>query len=234
MRKIFSKKRGSWNFGGRVVPNFVNHINKSVPLYFQGHEIILRLSDFFLKNGSICYDLGSSTAELLIKLSKFSNKKVKFYGIDAEKDMVSFSKKQIKKRKIKNIKIFKSDLKKIRLKKCDLITSYYTIQFIAPKYRQEVINEIYRSLNWGGAFIFFEKIRGPDARFQDILSSLYNDFKASNGLSVQEISGKEKSIRGVLEPFSEKGNLGLLKRAGFEDITGIAQYLNFKGYLCIK
>ena len=107
-------------------------------------------------------------------------------------------------------------------------------KFIAPKYRQEVINEIYRSLNWGGAFIFFEKIRGPDARIQDILSSLYNDFKVSNGLSVQEISGKEKSIRGVLEPFSEKGKLGLLKWAGFEDITGIAQYLNFKGYLCIK
>ena len=93
MRKIFSKKRGSWNFGGRVAPNFVNHINKSVPLYLKGHEIILRLSDFFLKNGSICYDLGSSTAELLIKLSKFSNKKVKFYGIDAERDMISFSKK---------------------------------------------------------------------------------------------------------------------------------------------
>ena len=115
-----------------------------------------------------------------------------------------------------------------------MIISYYTIQFIAPKYRQEVIDEIYRSLNWGGAFIFFEKIRGPDARFQDILTSLYNDFKAANGLSVQEISGKEKSIRGVLEAFSEKGNLGLLKRGGFEDITGIAQYLNFKGYLCIK
>ena len=55
-----------------------------------------------------------------------------------------------------------------------------------------------------------------------------------NGLSIQEISGKEKTLRGVLEPFSEKGNLGLLKRSGFVDITGVAQYLNFKGYLCIK
>tara|TARA_Y100001970_G_C14165123_1_gene820834 strand:+ start:273 stop:977 length:705 start_codon:yes stop_codon:yes gene_type:complete len=234
MKKVFSKKRGSWNFGGKVVPNFVNHINKSVPLYSQGHELILRLSDFFLKNNSVCYDLGSSTAELLIKLSKFSNKKVKYFGIDAEKDMVSFSKKRITKNKHKNIKIFHKDLKKIKLKKCDLIISYYTIQFIPPRYRQKVINEIYKSLNWGGAFIFFEKIRGPDARFQDILTSLYNDFKSRNGLSIQEISGKEKTLRGVLEPFSEKGNLGLLKRSGFVDITGVAQYLNFKGYLCIK
>ena len=91
------------------------------------------------------------------------------------------------------------------------------------------------SCNWfGECFIFFEKIRGADARFQDIFTSLYSDFKAKNGLSIKEISGKEKSLRGVLEPFSEKGNLGLLKRSGFVDVIGVIQYLNFKGYLCIK
>lgn len=234
MKKIFSKKRGQWNFSGKVVPNFVSHINKSVPLYSSGHEIILQLSDYFLKNNSVCYDLGSSTAELLIKLSKFSNKKVKYIGIDSEKDMVRFSKKLINKNKIKNIQILHKNLNKVNFKKSDLIISYYTIQFIPPKFRQQLINKIYKSLNWGGAFIFFEKIRGADARFQDIFTALYNDFKSKNGLSIKEIVGKEKSLRGVLEPFSEKGNLGLLKRSGFVDVIGIVQYLNFRGYLCIK
>ena len=234
MKKVFSKKRGSWNFGGKVVPNFVNHINKSVPLYSQGHELILRLSDFFLKNNSVCYDLGSSTAELLIKLSKFSNKKVKYFGIDAEKDMVSFSKKRITKNKHKNIKIFHKDLKKIKLKKCDLIISYYTIQFIPPRYRQKVINEIYKSLNWGGAFIFFEQIRGPDARFQDYMTQVYNDFKVRNMYSIDEIYKKTESIRGVLEPFSEDGNINLFKRAGFKDYVTIYHNICFRGWLLIK
>ena len=54
--------------------------------------------------------------------------------------------------------------------------SCYTIQFIEPKYRQTVINKIYKSLNWGGAFIIFEKIRASDPRFQDIFSQLYPRF----------------------------------------------------------
>ena len=45
---------------------------------------------------------------------------------------------------------------------------------------------------------------------------------------------KSKSLRGVLEPFSDYGNMGLLKRAGFKDIQTIFHHLCFKGYLCIK
>ena len=228
------KKRGSWNFGGNVAPNFVDHILRSVPFYKNVHEIIIKSSDFFLKNGSVCYDIGSSTAELLINLSKFTNKKVKFIGLDSENKMVNFSKKLIKKKKIKNILIKQADILKHKLDKADLIISYYTMQFIEPKFRQFFLNKIYKSLNWGGGFFVFEKIRGNDARFQDILTSLYHEFKENNGFSIKEIDTKAKSLRGVLEPFSDLGNIGLIKRAGFTDIQPVFQYLNFKGYMCIK
>ena len=62
------------------------------------------------------------------------------------------------------------NIEKKKIKKSDLILSYYTIQFINPKSRQQLLNKIYKSLNWGGAFIMFEKIRASDARFQDIFS----------------------------------------------------------------
>lgn len=229
-----NKKRGVWNFGGNVAPNFTDHILRSVPFYKNGHEIITKFSDFFLKNGSICYDLGSSTGELLINLSKFTNKKVKFIGIDNEKKMVNFSKKLIKKNRIKNITIKQSDILKCKLDKSELIISYYTMQFLQPRYRQNFLNKIYKSLNWGGGLFIFEKIRGNDARFQDMLTSLYHEFKENNGFSIKEIDSKAKSLRGVLEPFSDYGNIGLIKRAGFVDIQPVFQYLNFKGYLCIK
>ena len=38
------------------------------------------------------------------------------------------------------------------------------------KFRQKLIDKLYNSLNWGGGLILFEKIRGNDARFQDILN----------------------------------------------------------------
>ncbi len=234
MKNKILKKRGNWNFKGKVVPNFDNHINLSVPLYKEGHELIIKLSDFFLKNRSNCYDLGCSTGNLLFKLKNFTNKKVNFFGVDVEKDMTNFAKKKLKKQKIKNIKIENKNLIQTKLKKSDLIICYYTLQFINPEHRQNFLKKIYKALNWGGGFILYEKIRGPDARFQDMYTSLYNDFKEKNGLSIYEIFNKQKSLRGVLEPFSDFGNIGLLKRAGFKDITTISQYLCFKGYLCIK
>ena len=119
-------------------------------------------------------------------------------------------------------------------KNCDLIISYYTIQFISPKYRQLLFDQIYQALNWGGAFILFEKVRAPDARFQDIMSALYNEFKLDQNYTPNEIINKSRSLKGVLEPFSSKGNLDLMVRAGFVDILTIFKYTCFEGFLAIK
>ena len=114
------------------------------------------------------------------------------------------------------------------------MTSYYAIQFVRPSVRQELIDKIYRSLQWGGAFLLFEKVRGADARFQDILTGLYTDFKLAQGYSAEEIVGKSRSLKGVLEPFSTQGNLDLLRRAGFVDIMTVMKYVCFEGFLAIK
>ena len=140
----------------------------------------------------------------------------------------------VSKLKGKNIKLINKNINSIKLKKADLIISYYTVQFIPPSVRQNVLNKLYKSLNWGGAFIMFEKVRGNDARFENILNSLYLEFKSDNKFSNDHLIEKSKSLRGIMEPFSNKGNIGLLKRSGFEDIQTIMQFLCFKGYLCIK
>ncbi len=230
-------ENASWSFGNKVPKSFSKHIKKSVPMYEEAHNIVEEVSDFFLKEKSICYDLGCSTGLLINKLSnRHPNKCVDFIGIDSIKQMITQAKKENKQNKNnKNkIKYKNGDIKKIKLKKSDLIISCYTMQFIEPKFRQIIINKIYKSLNWGGGFLMFEKIRASDARFQDIFSIVYNDFKLKNGYSPSEIIHKTKSLKGVLEPFSDYGNKSLLKRAGFEDSIPIFQWLCFKGYLCIK
>lgn len=221
--------RSNWKFDKLVTKSFDNHVKKSVPFYEISHDISSKLSDFFLKENSNCYDIGSSTGNLLNKISIRNKKKTKFYGIDASKDMIKLAKKKYPK-----LNFINKDLNKIKLKKCDLVLSLYTIQFIEPRFRQELITKIYKSLNWGGGLILFEKIRGNDARFQDILNFLYFDFKSENGLKPAEILNKEISLRSVMEPFTIKANLDLLKRAGFVDVMPITQYLNFVGFLAIK
>jgi len=89
-------------------------------------------------------------------------------------------------------------------------------------------------LNWGGAFILFEKVRAPDARFQDIATSLYTDFKIDQGYNDEEILSKTRSLKGVMEPFSTQGNIDLLGRAGFVDVMTVSKYICFEGFLAIK
>ena len=97
------------------------------------------------------------------------DKKINFYRIDIVKEMITQAKKRNKKQNQRiKINYINQDFLNTKIRKADLILSYYTIQFMPPRHRQTLINKIYNSLNWGGAFIMFEKIRASDARFQDI------------------------------------------------------------------
>ena len=146
--------------------------------------------------------------------------------------MVKVAKKNCN--KFSNIKIKHGDITTAKLNNLNFISSFYSIQFIRPSKRQALINKIYKSLIWGGGFLFFEKVRAPDARFQDMTTTMYNDFKLNQGFNEKEILNKTKSLKGVLEPFSSKANIQLLKRAGFKDIMCIFKFINFEGFLAIK
>lgn len=234
MGEGITKKKSQWDFGGDVPKSFVSHIKKSVPFYEDGHDLICYLTDYFCHEDSHCYELGSSTGELIKKMAIHNAHKplVKWVGIDSELEMINESKKNC--RSIQNISFLNEDVLNVDFEKSDLMVSYYTIQFVSEKVRQILINRIYESLNWGGGFVFFEKVRGSDARFQDILTGLYQDFKKRNGFSSDEILNKSESLRGVLNPFSSQGNRELLTRAGFLDVMPVYRYMCFEGFLCVK
>ena len=99
--------------------------------------------------------------------------------------------------------------------------------------RQNYFDRIYNILEWGGCLFLFEKIRSPDARFQDYSNQIYCSSKKTMDSSQMKLF-QEHVFERHLEPFSYEGNVDLLKRAGFSDIECIFKYLCFAGYLCIK
>lgn len=233
--KILSSGVGGFSFRGSTTKYFEKHIIKSIPFFRESIELISRLSTFFISDKSIVYDLGCSTGMVSRSvLKKNHNKFFRIYGIDLSKGMIKEAKKKLSKKDKKIINYIYADVLNKKFKKSDLIVSNYFIQFVPPKKRQIVFDKIYKSLNFGGGFIFFEKTRGPDARFQDIFSQLYNDYKSEMGFSEKEILNKSKAIRGYLEPFTEKENFNFLKRAGFKDYVTIFKYYSFQGFLAIK
>lgn len=229
-----SADNAGWTFGGKTPDTFVDHIRQSVPLYERGHQLVCELSSFFCLPDSTCYEIGTSTGELLGKLARHNAAKprTRWIGLDVEEAMVTKAREHCA--DLPNVEILHDDAREFPFEKADLIVSYYTLQFVPPRFRQDLVTRIYESLNWGGAFICFEKTRGPDARFQDILSALYSDFKLANGFSPDEIVAKARCLKGVLEPFSTQGNVDLMKRAGFVDIMTIQKYICFEGFLAIK
>lgn len=222
-----------WSFGEDVPETFVNHVRRSVPFYDAGHELICELSDFFVKDDSICYEIGVSTGELLGKLARHNaGKRARWCGIDVEDKMVARAAKHLS--GLSNVEVHVGDAVNWEFGKTDMVVSYYCLQFIAPKSRQIVVDTIYERLNWGGCFILFEKVRAYDARFQDMMTSLYQEFKLRQEFTPAEIVAKARSLKGVLEPFSTQGNLDMLKRAGFVDIMSVMKYVCFEGFLAIK
>lgn len=222
-----------WEFKGHVVDVFEGHIAKSVPLYDEGHKLVVSLSDFFVGDSSVCYDVGSSTGILSHQLAMHhaSKKSVRVVGVEKENDMVAKARVAYR---AKNLEFHNSDVLEFDFEKSNFIVSYYTLQFIAIKHRQEVLSKIYQALEKGAAYVMFEKVTALNSTFQDMLNTAHFDFKAQNGYSHSEILAKALSIKGVLVPNTTEKNMELLARAGFNEITPIMKYCNFEGYLAIK
>ena len=225
-----TKDIGKWTFQGKMCDTFDSHIENSIPGYLDVHKLSVDFSKFFITKDSVYLDFGTSTGTLVDDMSKSHPDTVLLNGIDVSKDMINIAKNRYKG---KNINFLNVDLLAFDTK-CSFITSIFTLQFIPTKSRQDYTDHIYRLLEWGGAAIFFEKTRGCDARFNEILNHLYWDWKYERGHSPSEIFEKSRSIRSVMEPFSTKGNLEMFKRAGFRDIESIWQWGPFKGFLAIK
>ncbi len=226
------KDNGCWSFADGVAPLFADHARKSIPGYDSGHNLIAKMANHFLGPGSRCIDVGCSTGELLNLLWRaHGHKSPELIGIDIEPEMIAAAQE---KSAVPAIIFEKADALHQTYENCDMVCLYYVLQFVKPKVRQDLLDKIWMEMNWGGGLFLFEKVRGADARFQDIMTAAYWDFKFDNGFSDKEVIGKWRSLQGVLEPFSEQGNLGLLRRAGWKDIETIWRWGPFQGFLAIK
>ncbi|MDB5748417.1 MAG: type 12 methyltransferase [Massilia sp.] len=231
--KNINQHNAGWSFEN-ISEDFDDHIQKSIPLYKQGHELVCQYSDFFLKPDSVVYDIGCSTGQFLAKLARHHPQKtaLRLVGIDTVEDMIGYAKKLSA--EDPRMSFVVSNALDVEFDNCDMVVANYTIQFLPPRVRQTLIDAIYKALNWGGAFFMFEKVRAPDSRFQDYSNQVYIEFKLKNGFSEAEIINKARSIKGVMEPFSSQGNTDMLKRAGFTDIVTVQKYVCFEGFLAIK
>ncbi len=228
----------TWKFDDKVAKNFDVHVAQSIPHYNDLQNYLVQLSEWFLKDDEIIYDLGCSTGETIKKILKLKiSSSFSIIGIDNNKKMITLARKKIQRFNKRNIRVeFKIEdvTKNIKFKKSNLFYSILLFPFFNYNQRLKVLKNIYSSLNIGGGLISVEKVRSSSSHFEDILNQLYFDFKLKKNLSEKEILQKAKSLRSSMYIYDEKTLFKSLKDAGFKKTEVFFKCFNFIGYIAIK
>ena len=225
-----------FQFNQAVVYVFPDMINRSVPSYQLIIDGIGAISAKYMTDGCRVYDLGCSLGSATLSVAKHNQgKQIHIDAIDNSAAMVERCAQHISAFNFDaSIDVHKGDITAIDYHPCRLIVMNFTLQFISPEQRQELINKLYKALEPGGLLIVSEKITDKDDTLNDLLSSLHLDFKRDNGYSELEISQKRSALENVMILDSIDCHHQRFENAGFASSTVWFQHFNFVSFCAYK
>jgi tRNA (cmo5U34)-methyltransferase len=226
--------RSEWKFDAAVAEVFDSHVGKSVPFYEETEQLSVSMSDWFLHDASLVYDLGCATGTTFERLlTRHPNKSIQCVGIDNSEAMLNQARARLG--SYSGIKLVNEDLLDHSFKSdISLIYSLYTLMFIPAQQRIALCKKLYESLAKRGALILVEKVLDDDAFVTDVFTHLHWSKKAEMGFDVTEIYGKAQALRGVLVPFTLEENIDMLRCSGFSRISVFFKWCNFCGIVATK
>jgi len=232
--KVFAKPiKKQFEFDEEVAAVFDDMLARSVPFYEESQKI----TEFFvhknLKDGGVVYDLGCSTASLLINISRKLKVDATLIGLDNSEAMLSRARKKCEAFGA-DVELKNADILTYDYKKANIFISNYTLQFIRPLVREELIQKIANSLEDDGVFIFSEKVISHHSKLNKDLIECYYDFKKTQGYSEYEIMQKREALENVLVPYSEEENIKMALKAGFSHCEVVFRWANFTTFIALK
>ncbi len=232
--RVFSKPiKKQFEFDDEVALVFDDMLKRSVPFYEEAQKLTLYFAQKYLSDGGVVYDLGCSTASLLISLSKKVPNNTKLIGIDNSRSMLDLATKKCEAYGA-NVKLIDGDIIEFDYEPSDVFISNYTLQFIRPLLREDFVKKIASSLKSGGVFIFSEKVISAHPKLHKELIECYYDFKKTQGYSEFEIAQKREALENVLIPYTEDENIKMVKNSGFSHCEVIFRWNNFATFVAIK
>jgi len=232
--KVFSKPiKKQFEFDEEVAAVFDDMLARSVPFYDESQKITEFFVNKNIKDGSIIYDLGCSTASLLININRKLKVDATLIGLDNSDAMLERAKKKCEAFHA-DIRLENADILSYEYKKADVFISNYTLQFIRPLVREELVKKISDATNKEGVFIFSEKVISHHSKLNKELIECYYDFKKTQGYSEYEIVQKREALENVLVPYSEEENIKMALNSGFSHCEVIFRWANFATFIAIK
>jgi len=232
--KVFNKPiKKQFEFDEEVAVVFDDMLSRSVPFYDEAMKLTSHFASLNINEGERVYDLGCSTASLLLEIERKSDKNIQLIGIDNSKAMLEQASKKLHAFNSKIILEY-GDILNFDYQESAVICSNYTMQFIRPLARADFVKKIYDALKPGGLFIFSEKIISQDSALNKQMIDTYYDYKKVQGYSEYEIVQKREALENVLIPYTEDENIQMLKEAGFEHCESVFKWVNFETFIARK
>lgn len=204
-------------FDFNTIDNFDEHISQSIPSYPFLIDTVKAITEYFVEDNTNVYDLGCSTGNLLKSFQNHSN--VQYVGIDNSSLIPESTDK---------ITFINNDLCDVPLENASIISSMFTLQFLNRIKRKQIFENIKNGINKGGAVIICEKVYATTPKVQDILTSVYYEYKEKH-FDVTSILKKERELRENMRIVSYDELLTECSQIGTCEIFW--KFLNFVGIL---
>lgn len=232
--KVFDKPiEKKFEFDEAVASVFDDMLSRSVPFYDEVRKLIISLILAEQEEGKKVLDLGSSTAKFLLDLHSKMDAKMQLKGLDNSQAMLQRAAQKCQAFGAE-IELELADMLTYDYREEDIIVANYTLQFIRPMQRIELVKKLYDGLREDGLFIFSEKVVFEDKKLDKELIDIYYAYKKEQGYSEYEIAQKREALENVLIPFTIKENIQMCKDAGFKKIETVFQWANFVTFFVKK
>ncbi|MDH4945172.1 carboxy-S-adenosyl-L-methionine synthase CmoA [Sulfurimonas sp. C5] len=232
--KVFTKPiKKQFEFDEEVAAVFDDMLERSVPFYKESQKITKFFVLKALKENGRLYDLGCSTASLLLNIHRDMEVKAELIGLDNSEAMLKRAGRKIEAFGAK-IDVENADILEYDYQAADAFVSNYTLQFIRPLVREKLIKKIADALKQEGVFIFSEKVISHHSKLNKDLIECYYDFKKEQGYSEYEIMQKREALENVLVPYSEEENIKMALENGFSHCEVVFRWANFATFIAIK
>ena len=225
--KVFTEKiTKKFEFDEAVASVFDDMLSRSVPFYDEVRKLVISLILAEQKEGMKVLDLGSSTAKFLLDLHSKMKVSMRLKGLDNSQAMLDRAEQKCQAFGA-GIELELADMLTYNYQDEDVIVANYTLQFIRPMQRLELVKKIYDGLHKEGMFIFSEKVVFEDKLLDKQMIDIYYEYKKEQGYSEYEIAQKREALENILIPFTIKENIQMCKDAGFKQIETVFQWANF-------
>lgn len=225
-----------FTFDDAVADVFPDMIRRSVPGY---DAIIAQLGVVarqHAQDDTRIYDLGCSLGAATLAMHRqTADLHVAHVCVDNSEAMVRRCRSRLERHMPQaDLTVRCDDLLQIEIVKASVVVINFTLQFIPPEARQQLINTIFHGLIPGGVLILSEKLVFDDEQENNQQIEWHHAFKRANGYTDLEICQKRAAIENILIPESRQQHEQRLLTAGFKPVYQWFQNFNFASFVALK